>query len=62
MVSVPRQTVLAGSSPFHNPLDNGGRLYGGCASAEMMPMVPLGSDSRIARAAASAVMPPPTIR
>jgi len=48
--------------PFQRPLERGGRLYGGSSSAPITPTVAVASTARSARAAASAVMPPPTIR
>jgi len=50
--------VLTGHSAF----ESGGRSYGGCGSAPTSPIEPSVSCSRIPRQAASAVMPPPTIR
>ena len=44
------------------PFVSGGRLYGGCGSAPTSVIVPSASCSRIPLAAASPVMPPPTIR
>ena len=58
---VPRKTELS-SLPVQRPLERGGRAYGSCCSAPKRPMLPSASWSRIPRAAASPVMPPPTIR
>src|SRR5437867_4995862 len=54
--------MLASGSPFHRALERGGRLYGGWGSAQSRPIRPCASTSWIACAAASAVMPPPTMR
>src|SRR5690349_5692683 len=54
--------MLSSGFPFQSPFDSGGRLYGGCGSAPITPIDPPASTSRMPCAAASPVMPPPTIR
>src|SRR2546425_11465973 len=62
IVSVPRQTVFSGSSPFHKPFDNGGRVYGGCGTAGTDSGLPLGSGPRGWRPAGVGGRPPPVIQ
>src|SRR5687768_9409377 len=54
--------MLSGAPPFQRPFESGGRLYGGCGSSPTRPIEPSASRSRIPYAAASAAIPPPTIR
>ncbi len=61
MSAVLRQTFSSGS-PFHSPFERGGREYGGSFSALISPTGAFASSSRMPRTAASAVIPPPTIR
>src|SRR2546422_11670609 len=58
VASVLRQ-MLASGSPFHNALESGGRLYGGCGSAAGRPAPPLAATSPRAPAARAGGPPPP---
>src|SRR5258708_20252023 len=59
IVSVRRQTVFSGSSPFHNPFDSGGRVEGGGVSAEWMSTLPGGSQHPVSPAPPPPPTPPP---
>src|SRR2546425_10171173 len=61
ILSVPRQTVFSGSSPFHKPFDNGGRVYGGCGSAGRIRRLAPGADRRTAAGGAAGGRAPPEI-
>src|SRR5579884_6803 len=54
--------MLSSGLPFHKPFESGGRSYGGSGSSPTSPILPSVSTSRMARVAASAVMPAPMIR
>src|ERR1051326_6736585 len=58
---VVRQIFSTGD-PFQSAFERGGLSYGGCGSLPIIPMEPVASISRIPLTAASAVIPPPTIR
>src|SRR2546428_11501945 len=59
ILSVPRQTVFSGSSPFHKPFDNGGRVYGGCGAAESISRIPPRGGPPGGRAGAAGAPSPP---